>query len=62
MPLTGLKQSGFMSFEITELEGTAYLEDLERMSQLSDVDLIDFESYGQIPTGVHWLNVRYGRK
>jgi hypothetical protein len=58
--LMGLKQTGFEKFGITELEGTAFVEDLKKMSQLSYVDAVEIESQGQVPTGIHWLNVRYG--
>ncbi|BFT73140.1 hypothetical protein [Paenibacillus sp. P36] len=60
--LMNLKESGFKKFEVTELEGTAYVGDLQKMSQISNVDVIEIqgENERQVPTGVHWLNVRYG--
>ncbi|NOU84271.1 hypothetical protein GC102_00515 [Paenibacillus sp. LMG 31460] len=60
MSLMGLQQSGFEKFAITELEGTAYVEDLQKMSQMSNIDVIEIESLGQVPSGLHWLNERYG--
>ncbi|MBP1961896.1 hypothetical protein [Paenibacillus aceris] len=52
----------FVTFTITELEGTAKAEDLKRISELSSVDVIDIEqTTGKSPTGVHWLNNRYAK-
>lgn len=50
---------GFAHFSITELEGTAKVEDLERMSSYPELDFVEIEEDGRTPTGVHWLNERY---
>lgn len=53
------KIGGFKTFSITELEGTARVEDLKRISSSSGVDVVEIEENGRMPTGVHWLNKRY---
>ncbi|WP_144028521.1 hypothetical protein [Paenibacillus ferrarius] len=61
MTLMRPKQTEFVKFYFTELEGTAYVEDLQKMSKEPYVDVIEIESNGkQVPTGVHWLNKLYG--
>lgn len=50
---------GFYSFNVTELEGTAGGYDLKRISSGPEVDVVDIEVQGKLPTGVHWLNKRF---
>jgi hypothetical protein len=50
---------GFRGFGITELEGKAKGKNLLKLSNSPDVDVIDIEENGRIPTGVHWLNSLY---
>jgi hypothetical protein len=54
-----LLDRGYSSFGITELQGTASAKDLKRLNDDSNVDLIEIEEGGILPTGVHWLNTKY---
>ncbi|MFD0699066.1 hypothetical protein ACFQZT_33875 [Paenibacillus sp. GCM10027628] len=51
---------GFSDFSMTEMEGTAHVEDLKKLSKETFVDVIEIEDKsGKLPTGIHWLNNRF---
>ncbi|CAG7645607.1 hypothetical protein ACFQI7_25915 [Paenibacillus allorhizosphaerae] len=50
---------GFATLQVTELEGTARVDDLKRISSIPEVNVVDMEDRGKRPTGVYWLNKRF---
>jgi hypothetical protein len=53
---------GFVSMMPTELEGTARVEDLQRLSSSEpSVDTVDLEQHRILPTGIYWLNRHFSK-
>ena len=58
-PLISRAVGGFTAVQVSELEGTARVEDLKRISSAPEVMVVDLEDRGKRPTGVYWLNKRF---